>query len=79
MPLPKLEIHEITSATKNNLLSCKFRINETGFRFLKLISTRDWNFKFSVYDFTFSSMDGNNNEVGSDIDLNNNALENNDD
>ena len=77
MPSPKLGIHEISSSTKNNLLSCKFRINETGFRFLRLVSTRNWDFKFSVYDFTFNGMDGNE-EVGGDTGLNNDALENND-
>lgn len=55
------------------MLSCKFRIRETGFRFLKLVSTRDWNFTFSIYDFAF---DGVDNEVIDDTV--NNILGNND-
>ncbi|RGB23950.1 hypothetical protein C1646_773765 [Rhizophagus diaphanus] len=74
-PSPKLDISSLSS-TKNNLLSCKFRIRETGFRFLKLVSTRDWDFTFSIYDFAFDGVDNNDNEV---IDETvNNILGNND-
>lgn len=59
------------------MLLCKFRIRETGFRFLKLVSTRDWNFTFSIYDFAFDGVDNNNdNEVIDDTV--NNILGNND-
>lgn len=59
------------------MLSCKFRIRETGFRFLKLVSTSDWNFTFSIYDFAFNGVDNNDNEVIDDTV--NNILGNNND
>ena len=46
---------------------------------MKLVSTRNWNFTFAVYDFTFNGMDNNNdNGVDGDTSSNNNVLENND-
>ncbi|CAI2170869.1 10585_t:CDS:2 [Funneliformis geosporum] len=69
-PLPKLEIHDLSSTfTKNNLLSCNFLIRETGFRFLKLVSTKDWDFTFSIYDFTFNGHMDDNNIVVNEVSL----------
>ncbi|CAG8606516.1 9088_t:CDS:2 [Diversispora eburnea] len=38
---------------KTHLLSCSFQIRETGIRFVKLTSTREWEFPYGVHDFSF--------------------------
>ncbi|CAG8456292.1 3912_t:CDS:2 [Racocetra fulgida] len=38
---------------RTHLLSCTFQIRETGIRFVKLTSTREWEFPYGIYDFSF--------------------------
>ena len=55
-PLPKISIHELSQMGedgKSHLLFCTFRIRETGFRFVKLITSKDYSFPFRIYKFSF--------------------------
>jgi len=68
IPLPKFSIHETPQTGedgKTHLLFCTFRIRETGFRFVKLVSSKDYDFPFRIYKFSFhgrmENLDINNN------------------
>ncbi|CAG8580340.1 9758_t:CDS:2 [Acaulospora morrowiae] len=56
IPSPKLTIQQLRQTGidgKKRLLLCTFQIRETGIRFVRLKSTKDWEFSYGVYDFSF--------------------------
>lgn len=38
-----------------SLLECRFTVPETGYRFLRLAASHDLDYRFTVYDFSFSA------------------------
>ncbi|CAG8717752.1 27725_t:CDS:2 [Gigaspora margarita] len=55
-PLPKIEVRQLPQTGldgRTHLLLCTFQIRETGIRFVKLTSTREWEFPYGIYDFSF--------------------------
>ncbi|CAG8644601.1 9437_t:CDS:2 [Cetraspora pellucida] len=55
-PLPKIEVRQLPQTGldgRTHLLSCTFQIRETGIRFVRLTSTREWEFPYGIYDFSF--------------------------
>ncbi|KAI8093802.1 uncharacterized protein BX664DRAFT_358190 [Halteromyces radiatus] len=52
---PQMTCFSLDQRNIGSLLECKFTISETGYRFIRLVARHDLDYRFMVYDLSFSA------------------------